>query len=72
LRRTVKTFRCVLTPPLMLPVGSAAAPAGIPRHRQMGLYQGAVDLYQAEADYAFAYTQVAFRAGVEGIYTEFS
>jgi hypothetical protein len=29
----------------------------------MGLYRGAVDLYWAEADYTFAYTQMAVRAG---------
>jgi hypothetical protein len=29
----------------------------------MRLYRGAIDLYRAKADYAFAYTQVAVRAG---------
>jgi hypothetical protein len=31
---------------LRLPSGSAAAPAGVQRRREMGLYRGVVDLYQ--------------------------
>jgi hypothetical protein len=48
---------------LRLPAGSAAAPAGVQRWREMGLHRGAVELYWAEADYTFAYTQMAVRAG---------
>lgn len=46
-----------------LPAGLAAAPSDVQRRREMGLYRGAIDLYRAKADYAFAYTQVAVRAG---------
>jgi hypothetical protein len=48
---------------LRLPFGPAEAPTGLQRRIEIGLYRGPVDLYRAEADCTFAYTQVAVRAG---------
>jgi hypothetical protein len=46
-----------------LPFGSAESPASVQRRKERGLYAGPVDLYRAEGDSTFSYTQVAVRAG---------
>jgi hypothetical protein len=46
-----------------LPFGSAESPASVQRRIERGLYVGPIDLYRAEADCTFSYTQVAVRAG---------
>jgi hypothetical protein len=46
-----------------LPFGLAELPASVQRRIERGLYVGPIDLYRAEADCTFSYTQVAVRAG---------
>jgi hypothetical protein len=46
-----------------LPFGVAESPASVHRRIERGLYVGPVDLYRAEGDSTFSYTQVAVRAG---------
>jgi hypothetical protein len=46
-----------------LPFGVAESPASVQRRLERGLYVGPVDLYRAEGDSTFSYTQVAVRAG---------
>jgi hypothetical protein len=46
-----------------LPFGVAESSASVQRRIERGLYVGPVDLYRAEGDFTFSYTQVAVRAG---------
>jgi hypothetical protein len=55
---SVDFHRCV-----SLPFGSAESPTSVQHRRGRELYAGRVDLYPAEGDSTFSYTQVAVRAG---------